>query len=231
MARAPDKLPLHRKGPVRLPAQNNTNTGDDIAGIVQSVGSSVHEFKPGDRVASLHKLKTPHGSYAEYALGEEHSTFFLPPHVSFEDGATIPLAAMTAAIGLFCSLGLPEPWSQDKALRDRTNGGVVVYGAASAVGAFAVKLLRKSDIHPIITIAGNGIQFVEGLIDREKGDAIVDYRNGNDAVVEGIRKSLTPGKKLMYAFDAVSEHGSYLNIAKVLEANGHLTTVTPGKLC
>lgn len=83
-----------RKGPARLPAQNNTNTGDDIAGIVSSVGSEVVDFKPGDRVASLHKLKDPHGSYAEYALGEDFSTFFLPADVSFEAAATMPLAGM-----------------------------------------------------------------------------------------------------------------------------------------
>lgn len=162
-------LSIHRKGPVRIPAQNNTNTGDDIAGIVQFAGSALHGYKPGDRVASLHKLKTPHGSYAEYALGEEHSTFFFPTHVSFEEGATMPLAAMTAAIGLFRSLGLPEPWSQNRQLRDQTSGEVVVYGGASAVGAYAVKLLSKADIHPIIAIVGKGAPFVEGLIDREKG--------------------------------------------------------------
>lgn len=30
------------------------NSGDDIAGIVHSIGKDVYEFKPGERVAALH---------------------------------------------------------------------------------------------------------------------------------------------------------------------------------
>ncbi|KAM0451140.1 hypothetical protein ACHAPV_010141 [Trichoderma viride] len=220
--------PKDWKGPARIPAQNNTNTGDDIAGVIEAVGSSVVEFRPGDRVASLHKLKTPHGSYAEYALGEEHSTFMLPEKVTFEEGATIPLAAMTAAIGLFNSLALPEPWCQHAALREQVKGGIVVYGAASAVGSFAIKLLRKADIHPIIAVAGKGISFAEGLINRSKGDVIIDYREGDDAIIKGIKQGIRDGESLRYAFDAVSQGTSYLNISKALEPDVILTTVTPG---
>lgn len=64
------------------------NTGDDIAGIVHSVGSNVWEFKPGDRVASFHEMLTPGGSFAEYALGRQHTTFHLPSKVSFEGEQT-----------------------------------------------------------------------------------------------------------------------------------------------
>ncbi|KAF3057538.1 Quinone oxidoreductase [Trichoderma lentiforme] len=221
--------PKDWKGPVRIPAQNHTNTGDDIAGIVERVGSSVLEFKPGDRVASLHKLKTPHGSYAEFALGEECSTFHLPAHVTFEEGATIPLAAMTAALGLFNSLSLPPPWCLgDASARQNAKGGVVVYGASSAVGAFAIKLLRRAKLHPIIAVAGKARAFVEALIDSSQGDVIVDYRKGDDAVVEGIRQAIRQGDKLKYAFDAVSHGQSYLNLSKVLEPGGYITTVTPG---
>lgn len=153
----------------------------------------------------------------------------LPENVTFEEGATIPLAAMTAAIGLFNSLALPEPWCQDEALREQVKGGVVVYGAASAVGSFAIKLLRKADIHPIIAVAGKGISFVEGLIDQSKGDVIIDYREGDDAIIKGIKQGIRDGESLRYAFDAVSQGTSYLNISKALEPDGALTTVTPGK--
>jgi NADPH:quinone reductase-like Zn-dependent oxidoreductase len=60
------------------------NTGDDIAGIVHSVGSDVYEFQPGDRVASFHEMMSPGGSYAEYAIGWQHTTFKIPKNVSFE---------------------------------------------------------------------------------------------------------------------------------------------------
>ncbi len=113
--------------------------------------------------------------------------------------------------------------------RELSQGGVIVYGAASAVGAFAIKLLVRAKVHPIIAIAGNGAQFVEGLIDRSKGDTIIDYRSGDEKVVEGIRAAIPTGKKVLYGFDAVSEHNSYQNIVQVLDPRGHLTLVLPGK--
>lgn len=78
-------------------------------------------------------------------------------------------------------------------------------------------------------MAGKGEKFVEGLIDRTKGDAIVDYRNGDEAVVKGIRDALK-GKEVHYAYDAVSEKGSFQNISKVLAKEGSkITLVLPGK--
>lgn len=65
------------------------------------------------------------------------------------------------------------------------------------------------------------------MIDRSKGDTIIDYRSGNDAVSDGIRNALK-GQKLEYAYDAVSEKGSYQNICKVLEPKGKITLVLPG---
>jgi NADPH:quinone reductase len=97
---------------------------------------------------------------------------------------------------------------------------LVVYGAASAVGAYAVQLAKRSNIHPLICIAGRGIPFVETLIDKSKGDIIIDYRKGDEAVVEGIKAAIPSGEKLMYAFDAITEKGSSLNICKVLSTKG-----------
>ncbi|KAK3215908.1 hypothetical protein GRF29_8g1490933 [Pseudopithomyces chartarum] len=201
------------------------NTGDDIAGTIHAVGSRVYEFKPGDRVASFHEMMTPHGSFAEYAVGWQHTTFHIPQETSFEDAAAIPLAAMTAALGLHERLGFDAPW-----VTGSKNGEtpLLVYGGASAVGAYAIKLAQRAGIHPIIAVAGRGIPFVESLLSKDKGDAVVDYRNGDDAVVSGIRSALN-GKKLAHAFDAVSENGSYTNIVKVLESDGQLTLVLPGK--
>lgn len=201
----------------------NANSGDDIAGLVHSVGSNVYEFKPGDRVASFHEMLTSGGSFAEYAVGWSYTTFHIPHNISFEEASTIPLAAMTAAIGLHQRLGLPDPWTPAK-----QEIPLVVYGGAAAVGAYVIKLAQLANIHPIIAVAGRGEKFVEGLIDRSKGDTIVDYRKGNEAVVQGIRDALK-GAKLRYAYDATSEHGSYTNIVQVLEPDGKITVVLPGK--
>lgn len=60
------------------------NSGDDIAGIVESVGPDVIEFKSGDRVAAFHPMRTSGGSFAEFAIAPASTTFILPSDVSFE---------------------------------------------------------------------------------------------------------------------------------------------------
>jgi NADPH2:quinone reductase len=128
---------------------------------------------------------------------------------------------MTAALGLYQRLELPLPF------RPATEPiPLVIYGGSSAVGAFAIKLAQASNIHPIIAVAGKAANFVEGLIDRSKGDTIVDYRKGDDAVVEGIKSALG-GKKLLHAYDATAEGSTGMNISKVLEKNGIVTAVLP----
>ncbi|KAL4808085.1 chaperonin 10-like protein [Aspergillus unguis] len=197
------------------------NQGDDIAGTVEAVGDNVTEFKKGDRVMAFHQMMAPGGSYAEYAIAWQHTTAHLPKKVSFEEAATIPLAALTSVAALYHHLALPAPWSPATA-----STPLVVYGGASATGAFAIQLARKSNIHPIITVAGRGAPFVEGLIDRSKGDTIIDYRKGDDAVVSGIQDALK-GAKLYHAYDCVSEGSSFANLGKAVAPGGKIVTVLP----
>ncbi len=84
------------------------NSGDDIAGIVHAVGKDVYEFKPGDRVAALHQSFTSDGAYAEFAVAPDWTTFHLPHNTSFEESATIPVAALTAALALFADMSFPH---------------------------------------------------------------------------------------------------------------------------
>ncbi|KAJ5201223.1 hypothetical protein N7449_006026 [Penicillium cf. viridicatum] len=166
-------------------AKKGMNQGDDIAGVIEKVGSRVVEFKPGDRVAAFHEMCTPGGSYAEYALAWSHTTFHLPKHTSFEEAATIPLATLTAAVSLYAHLGFPPPWTP--AVKPTP---FIVYGASTAVGSFAIKLACNSNIHPIIAIAGKGSQYVWGLLDQSKGDTVIDYREGVEATTKAIKDSL-----------------------------------------
>ncbi|CAG8408395.1 unnamed protein product [Penicillium salamii] len=174
-----------------------TNTGDDIAG------------------------------YAEYAIGEAYATFNIPDTISFEQAATIPLAAVTASLALFSRLGLPEPWFQEKKWAQKPEGGVLVYGAASAVGTFAIKLLQKANIHPIICVAGRGKEFVRSHLDGKKGDVLIDYRDGEGSVVDAIRNAV-PGQSLGFALDAVSEKVSFDVLSQTLDPVwGAMAVVSP----
>jgi NADPH2:quinone reductase len=91
-------------------------------------------------------------------------------------------------VALYQNLKLPPPWTP--ATRSIP---FVVYGASTSVGAFALKLARNSNIHPIIAIAGKSSQYVEKLLDRSKGDAVFDYREGSDEVIRQIQEHLKAG--------------------------------------
>lgn len=69
------------------------------------------------------------------------------------------------------------------------------------------------------------------LIDESKGDIVLDYRDGSEQLVQNLRAAVqNAGGKVEYAFDAVSDHGSYQNICQVLDhKTGKITLILPNK--
>ncbi|ERS94836.1 quinone oxidoreductase [Sporothrix schenckii 1099-18] len=229
----------------KLPAWRDLthNSGDDIAGIIASVGAGVTEFKAGDRVAAFHEIGEAAASFAEYALAWAHTTFHIPETTSFEEASTIPLVALTAAVALFHDLGLPDPWTTAaatdkpdpwKSLDDSGKHGavaetpLVVYGASSGVGAAAIQLARLANIHPVIAVAGQSTAFVETLLDKSKGDVVVDYRGGDDAAIAALKKAVG-GRTVRHAVNAISEGSSNYIVSSVLQPDGHVSLVLPWK--
>ncbi|KAF9729385.1 hypothetical protein PMIN06_011073 [Paraphaeosphaeria minitans] len=200
------------------------NQGDDMAGIVHRVGSNVFEFRPGDRVVALHQIQSPHGAYAEYAVASAATTAHLAPAISFEEAATVPLAAMTAALGLYRALGLPPPWAPRP-----LPGPLLIYGASTAVGAFAIKLATAAHLHPIIAVAGAGLDFAASLLDSGAGDVVLDYRNGLERLQRDMADALAAShaQSVHAALDAVSEHASWDVCTPVLAPTTPLATVLP----
>lgn len=131
---------------------------------------------------------------------------------------------MTAAVGLYSNLQLPMPWQPAT-----TPIPTIIYGASSAVGAFAIKLANRSNIHPLIAVAGSGKDFVETLLDKARGDCVIDYRQGKSHLIRGVHEALRNAglSKVDHAFDAISEHGSFQALSSVLGSGGHITLVRP----
>jgi NADPH:quinone reductase-like Zn-dependent oxidoreductase len=194
-----------------------------VAGTIEAVGSDVFEYKPGDRVAGFHRMFQPHGTYAEYTVVPASTTFPLPPNISLESGAGLPLSFMTAALALYQYLGVPLPTTINTASDPSNRTPILIWGGATAVGAYALQLAKLSKIGPIITVAGNGIDYVRSL---NAADHIIDYRNGD--VTRQILDA-AGSAKIKIAFDAVSGHGSYERITEVLLASGggHINMVDP----
>ncbi|KAJ5247905.1 quinone oxidoreductase, partial [Penicillium chermesinum] len=221
------------------------NSGDDAAGIIEDLGSSVEssgQFRRGDRVAIFHAMMTPGGTYAEYALAPATTVLLLPQWISFEcslpwsdifrpcilayfstAASTIPLTTLAAALPLFRRQSLPAPW-----MKRSTNAAplpLIVYGASSALGSFAIKLARHANIHPIIAIAGGSSDYIKQFLDYSRGDALVDYRNGADVLKSDVKKALN-GLQAFHALDAISESKSWVQVAQML--SGGVVSVVQG---
>jgi NADPH:quinone reductase-like Zn-dependent oxidoreductase len=72
-----------------------TRLGVDVAGQVEAVGGNVTQFKAGDEVFGACR-----GAFAEYACTSESALVTKPNNVTFEQAASVPVAAFTALQGL-----------------------------------------------------------------------------------------------------------------------------------
>jgi NADPH2:quinone reductase len=184
----------------------------------------------------------PGGSYAEYALAWDWTTFHIPESISFEgmpllptaagwytdhlptEAATVPLAGYTAAVALFRHLQLPTPWNP--AIKPTP---FVVYGGSTAVGAYAIKLARNSNVHPIIAIAGKGTDYVKTIVDESKGDAVFDYGEGADEMISKIKKHLGASEygPVLHGLDPGVGKSSQRVLNEIVKPNGAINLVMP----
>jgi NADPH2:quinone reductase len=201
------------------------NSGDDIAGYVHGLGKQAalsNEFKIGDRVAAFHPMMAPGGAYADYAVAPTETTLLIPGGIDFESAATIPLTTLAAALALFRRQSLPPPWM--KRSPNAPLMPLIIYGASSALGTYAVKLARHSNIHPIVAIGGESASYVKNLLDPKLGDAFVDYRNGPERMKDDIKTALK-NMSVFHALDAISENKSWVTISQILSPGGTVSVV------
>lgn len=100
--------------------------GMAVAGRVVAVGAGTTRFAVGDAVCA----EVNRGAMAEYACVPEKELVKLPNGVSFDDAATLPVAATTALQGLRAG-GL------------KAGQSVLINGAAGGVGTFAVQIAKE----------------------------------------------------------------------------------------
>lgn len=196
--------------------------GNDVAGYIEKVGSEVKEFKVGDRVAGFSKMMTDnkYGAYAEYTVVPAWTTFHVKETTPLEKAASLPLAGMTAALGLYRALGLPEPGQKPAS----DPGTLVVYGASSSVGVFATQLAKLSNLH-VVGVAGASKDMA-----LEAGcDKVVDYRGKSPSQLVDEIKQQVGSAKVHSVYDAISEKGSVQICADLLASygGGIVTTVLP----
>ncbi|TGO56292.1 hypothetical protein BOTNAR_0226g00040 [Botryotinia narcissicola] len=135
----------------------------------------------------------------------------LPDEITFEEAATIPLLATTAALSLFRRQHSPPPWPPRAASMPLP---LNIYGASSSLGTFAIKLVRASNIHLIIAIAGSSSSHLHSLLDPSSGDKLIDYRLGTEQMIKAT-KVVLGSLECHHALDAISSNGTWIPISHI----------------
>src|SRR3989454_2902506 len=163
--------------------------GRDVAGQVEAVGRNVTQFKPSDEV-----FGTCRGALAEYVCTSESAVVMKPDNVTFEQAASVPVAALTALQSL-----------RDKGQIHRGQK-VLGNGAAGGVGTFAVQIAMWFGADVTGVCSTRNVKMVRSI----GADHVVDYTQ------EDFTRS---GQRYDLIFDLVGNH-SFSACRRVLNPKG-----------
>jgi NADPH:quinone reductase-like Zn-dependent oxidoreductase len=128
--------------------------GADVAGQVEAVGRSVTQLKPGDEV-----FGSCRGAFAEYVCASESKLTTKPDNTTFEQAASVPIAAFTALQGL-----------RDKG-KIRAGHKVLVNGAGGGVGTFGVQIAKSFGANVTGVCSTRNVDMVRAI----GADRVIDY--------------------------------------------------------
>jgi NADPH:quinone reductase-like Zn-dependent oxidoreductase len=140
-------------------------------------------------------------TYAEYLAVKPATIARKPSNLSFEEAASVPVAAQTAWEGIFTHGHLEKGQT------------ILIHGGAGAVGAYAVQLASHAGATVIATASGDDVAYLNSL----GASRIIDYRTTQfETVLQ---------EKVDVVFDLVggdTQKRSFL----VLKEGGHLVSAT-----
>jgi len=181
----------------------------DGAGVVDAVGPGVPQSRLGERVWVYEAQRgRAFGTAAEYIAIPSENAVALPEGASFETGACLGIAGMTAHRCLF----------QDGGIQGKT---VLVAGGAGAVGHAAIQLAKWGGARVASTVS----RPEQEKVAREAGADLVVNRKTEDAAAK--IKAFTRGLGLDRVVEVAFEANFELDRA-VLKANGVISTYSSG---
>lgn len=167
--------------------------GADIAGIVESVGSDIKSFRPGDAVFG-DIAGAGFGGFAEYAKAPEHLLAKIPEGMSMDQAAAMPQAGLLALQGL----RYKKPLSAGQHL--------LINGAGGSVGTLALQYAKH--MGAMVTCVDKEEKFA--TLRSLGADHLVDYRK-EDYTARGIQYD--------YILDVVA-HRTAASYASALKPTG-----------
>jgi NADPH:quinone reductase-like Zn-dependent oxidoreductase len=158
-------------------APEDPRIGVDFAGTVEAVGKKVTKFKVGDEVFGGRD-----GALAQYVVVRELGAIALKPsNLTFEQAASVPVAAVTALEGL-----------RDKG-KVHAGQKVLINGASGGVGTFAVQIAKSFGAEVTGVCSTRNVELVKSL--------------GADHVIDYTHEDFTQGaERYDVIFDTVGNH-------------------------
>ncbi|HYN70234.1 MAG TPA: NAD(P)-dependent alcohol dehydrogenase [Candidatus Eisenbacteria bacterium] len=185
---------------IGLRAPRNKGVGIDMAGVVESVGPGVTEFKPGDRVFG-DMYSYGQGTFAEYVCAPPRAFAPIPEAMSFEDAATLPHSAVLAMQGLRLRNGRTI----------RSGDKVLIDGASGNVGPFAVQIAKARGAEVTGVCRTEKLEFVRSL--------------GADHVLDYTKTDYTKGRERYDWIVDTDSHHSILRVRRALRPKGVYVTL------
>jgi len=140
---------------VRRPRQRVL--GSEFAGVVETAGPAVTEFKVGDRVFGEKPWKF--GGHAEYICMQESAALtHIPAAVSFDEAAAV-------TDGFLLALNCIRPG------KVRSGQSILVYGASGAIGTAGVQLAKALGAHVTAVCTAKTMELLRSL----GADEVMDY--------------------------------------------------------
>lgn len=140
--------------------------GLDMAGVVESVGSGVTAFAPGDEVYGMvGGVAGLQGTLAEYIAADVSLLAHKPKALTMRQAAALPLVTVTAWEGLV-----------DRA-NVRANQTVLIHAGAGGVGYAAIQIALARGAKVFTTISADKREIVEalGATAINRNTPVVDY--------------------------------------------------------
>ncbi len=131
--------------------------GHEFSGVVEQIGSDIAAYAPGDAVFGT---TTGMGAYAEHLAVKAAAIARKPSNLSFEEAASVPVAAQTAWQGIFTHGHLEKGQT------------ILIHGGAGAVGAYAVQLAA----HAGATVIATANRDDEAYLNSIGASRVIDYR-------------------------------------------------------
>ena len=160
--------------------------GVDYAGVVETVGSEVNRFEPGDRV-----FGRASGAFGEYLVtGQDGAVAPVPAGTSPEQAAAVPIAGVTALQALR-DTGKLQPGQK-----------VLINGASGGVGTFAVQIAKAmgAEVHGVCSTRNVDRVYALGadrVFDYKK-ESYIDSGEKYDLIIDNVGNfSLLANRKVM----------------------------------